>query len=1297
MRSRATDQSADQSMISQPPPSTAITPTATTQPTNALDDLYLNSRTALDANMLSELLDSLQNPHQIDSNTEYSQITNPAVLLGLHSLDDFERQAAIHHDHSSALASVNSHMNHSQGSVGGFGSFDEAELSAALEQIDWANFIPSATATVGTQDPDMQVAQADATLAAPTPAPTPVPGILGSVSGQQHGYSVMARQDLMSLDPAMTTADLQSDEEDEDDDFDEYGAGGSMELEELSMFSLFLTNMKAFEYFLTNLSLNQLRQCAATVNSVLVKRESAMDVGGGARGNRMQGTKRNRVQGSERTSQPATVASTAASTPVPSTAASVTMEDTFAQTTPVDDTLQTQQRQQHQHRHRHQLYFRQLRAHGQLAYKLGPLHPLHLAQPLPLMLLLDSASDSPSNNGPQLETDATGTPWLTFTYAQKGKPRRHRIRIDIDRAPISAIPQTFQTNNCVYPRANCPKAQYAGNRWNYETECNSLGWKLGFLNQGLLTERRGLLQTAVNNYRTMVSGRKSRRVTRMEKAEQSGNKREAEDTIADGDEDTNDVAESSKGSKGANKRMRHDSSKDNGLVPPPVTRAPSASASASASASVVTTADVDGTRSGSEAMLVEESPDTGCNNGAVEQPELPPQPATATATLPSQQPETAASSSSSKLTRTFSAPNMSLAASTASQTAKCLTINAFVNGKFARIRVSIDFGTIDLEQVDQAFRQQHAVFPRALVAPRSKYDLLSPGRWEFEVTCNELAWKLAWLNKGRLRGRKPLIQKCLDAYRARFRVPPWTLLRCFEDDMQGKVDQRFFAYWVPRPGRKFVEDKDDSGKSKQQKSKKKNVSGDDESVAPGSEKDDDEAVSCLVADTITVDVSETLPTPVSAAVPVPPKAVANVPASTPHLAKEAPNVTTKSKSNVSANVATASSPSSLPTCTTLQQRQQKQQQQQEVSAVPVPAPMTRLPSGGGKNQELPVKNTNGTAVRRAVVPPALRTAAPRPPPTAPTTGSSSSSSNTLGGGAIGKTLPSSRPSPNAPTAAAASTLKITKSGGSSTGVSVRSAASQEPSGSLAGRPNASTSLAFASIALSPSAVSVPVTSAASSVAVKQKTVVASSVAATTRPPAIHGAAKQQQQPQGQGQSGIQKTVKKQQQVSYLHQHQQQQQIPLNQRKSESNGLAKPTTKSAATSSPPLSSAAVSLSSTANKEKSKSNGNTGDGSVATSPSVSARSAKAQAAANMLTDVLRQLVKSDPKLVSLAGVLEKNGASTDSNSGSGTNGSANSGLLARTTATQASDNGLGDTRPLDAKLAEVEKLILDLHKR
>ncbi|KAJ2382161.1 hypothetical protein GGI05_005744, partial [Coemansia sp. RSA 2603] len=309
---------------------------------------------------------------------------------------------------------------------------------------------------------------------------------------------------------------------------------------------------------------------------------------------------------------------------------------------------------------------------------------------------------SPAADGPSLTDDAQGVPWLSFSYAQKGQTRRYRVRMDIDRAPLSGIPQSIQANNCVYPRANCSRASYKGNRWDYETECNVLGWKLAFLNQQELSGRRGLLQTAVNNYRAMVAGCKSRRIARLEKAR--GVKRPATQAAVGGEKRT-----------------------------------------------------------------------CVANDGR-----------TAVA-----------------LQRATSAPSASAlpAAGGPQSSAKYLTTGVFLGGRFTRIRINIDFHSIDTTQVDTQFRTDHAVFPRALRAPREKYELVAPGRWEFEVACNELAWKLAWLNKTRLRGRKPLIQKCLDAYRARFSVPPWRAIEGVARWGEG-VDRRFYAYWRPRPGKR---------------------------------------------------------------------------------------------------------------------------------------------------------------------------------------------------------------------------------------------------------------------------------------------------------------------------------------------------------------------------------------------------------------------------------------------------------------------------------------------------------------
>jgi hypothetical protein len=69
----------------------------------------------------------------------------------------------------------------------------------------------------------------------------------------------------------------------------------------------------------------------------------------------------------------------------------------------------------------------------------------------------------------------------------------------------------------IYPRANVSRSEYDGNRWDYETTCNQLGWKLCWLNKDQLFGRRGLIQRAVDSYRNRHAEMRSRRVTRQEK------------------------------------------------------------------------------------------------------------------------------------------------------------------------------------------------------------------------------------------------------------------------------------------------------------------------------------------------------------------------------------------------------------------------------------------------------------------------------------------------------------------------------------------------------------------------------------------------------------------------------------------------------------------------------------------------------------------------------------------------------------------------------------------------------------
>ncbi|KAJ2611575.1 hypothetical protein H4S08_003088 [Coemansia sp. RSA 1365] len=482
------------------------------------------------------------------------------------------------------------------------GQLDSAEISAALEQLCWGSLdIPSGIST-----------EAGA---------TPCGG---------------------------TETDVEAETE---------PAGNPMELEELSFFSLFLADMKPFEAFLESLSLHQLRQCAATVNSVLVRREGDID-----------------------SRRPVNAAATtmAAGPMQASGSATGLVQSSEVATGPAFSLLREWLPASTADSVIAALQTAQLDAGGSAPASAGVTRAGSSNASVPGSS--GGAETDEQANEPRVETGADGTPWLSFVYAQKGKTRRHRIRIDMERATLTAIPSSFRTNNCVYPRANCTRQAYGGNRWGYETECNALGWRLAFLNQELLASRRGLLQAAVNSYRAAVAGRKSRRIARLEKA------------------------------------------------------------------------------------------------------------------TPAKRPATAkaAGSTAEKRART------ALPSPVTAQGAKSLAVPLSAGG---RMRISVEVGALEAAEVDEAFRREHAVFPRALSAEQSRYGT-QLGRWAFEVVCNELAWRLAWLNCSRLRGRRLLIQLCLDAYRERFSAPPWPLLECYRTLMAGDVEPEFFDYWRPRSKRR---------------------------------------------------------------------------------------------------------------------------------------------------------------------------------------------------------------------------------------------------------------------------------------------------------------------------------------------------------------------------------------------------------------------------------------------------------------------------------------------------------------
>jgi hypothetical protein len=110
-----------------------------------------------------------------------------------------------------------------------------------------------------------------------------------------------------------------------------------------------------------------------------------------------------------------------------------------------------------------------------------------------------------------------GIEHITFLYSHDRLVKEYTLRTDVSSVCLEDISVSFRVQNAIYPRANVSRDDYDGNRWEYETSCNKLGWELCWLNQEQLCGRRGLIQRAVDSYRNRHAEMRSRRVTRQEK------------------------------------------------------------------------------------------------------------------------------------------------------------------------------------------------------------------------------------------------------------------------------------------------------------------------------------------------------------------------------------------------------------------------------------------------------------------------------------------------------------------------------------------------------------------------------------------------------------------------------------------------------------------------------------------------------------------------------------------------------------------------------------------------------------
>lgn len=114
--------------------------------------------------------------------------------------------------------------------------------------------------------------------------------------------------------------------------------------------------------------------------------------------------------------------------------------------------------------------------------------------------------------------DGNGVQWIAFEYSRDRVKVQYTIRCDVESVNTDELSADFKQENCVYPRACCPKDQYRGNRLIYETDCNRVGWALAELNLSL-RGKRGLIQRAVDSWRNSNQDPRlrSRRVRRMAK------------------------------------------------------------------------------------------------------------------------------------------------------------------------------------------------------------------------------------------------------------------------------------------------------------------------------------------------------------------------------------------------------------------------------------------------------------------------------------------------------------------------------------------------------------------------------------------------------------------------------------------------------------------------------------------------------------------------------------------------------------------------------------------------------------
>ena len=89
---------------------------------------------------------------------------------------------------------------------------------------------------------------------------------------------------------------------------------------------------------------------------------------------------------------------------------------------------------------------------------------------------------------------------------------------------------------------------------------------------------------------------------------------------------------------------------------------------------------------------------------------------------------------------------------------KTLTFQYNSKGEPIKLKVRVDVENVDLSQIDDEFKRINCLYPDAFDDTSSYHD----SRWEYEYSCNELGWKLAYLNSAKLAGNRHLLGKAIE-------------------------------------------------------------------------------------------------------------------------------------------------------------------------------------------------------------------------------------------------------------------------------------------------------------------------------------------------------------------------------------------------------------------------------------------------------------------------------------------------------------------------------------------------------